>query len=75
MSVTIHWKPLSTKERYFKSGTGSDLTVLDETFGREISVHDVPTLRAMARAARNEFFNEVADEIEKVGDIKVWGEY
>jgi hypothetical protein len=75
MSVTIHWRPLSIKQRYFKNGTSSDLTILQDVVGTEITTENIKTLRAMASAARNEFYNEVADAVEKYGDIKVWGEW
>jgi hypothetical protein len=29
----------------------------------------------MALASRNEFYNEVADMVEKYDGIEVWGEY
>ncbi len=75
MSVTIHWEPCGTKKPHFRGGRSASLEVLKETFGHEIHAKDVGVLRGMAIAANDEFYNEVADVVEKHGDIKFWGEY
>ena len=75
MSVTICWRPASDKGKSFEGGTSSSFDTMKETFGSVIQPSDVVALRAMARAARDEFYNEVADIVENVGAIEVWGEY
>lgn len=75
MSVTIHWKPANKQEKHFSGGTSSSLRALKETFGDEIGAHDVPTLRAMAKAANDKFYDEVANTVEQIGAITFWGEY
>jgi hypothetical protein len=51
------------------------LNALLESCGSELAERHVPILRAMAVAARDPFFSEVADKIEQIGEIEVWGEY
>lgn len=75
MSISIQWRPATDDGRSFESGTSSEYAVLVETLGRELDETDVRTLRAMAKAANSEFYNEVADTIERVGAIKVWDSY
>jgi len=75
MSVTINWRPTNTKDKHFDGGTSSSLQVLKQTFGQHIGPGDVAALRAMARAANDEFYNEVADTIEHVGEIEIWGSH
>jgi len=75
MSVTIHWRPTTDKGRYFEGGTSSSLDVLKRTFGSTIGESDVKALRAMAKAANDQFYNEVADIVQQIGEIEIWGEY
>lgn len=75
MSVTIHWRPTSKKDKYFRGGTGTSLQILKDTFGDTLGEADVKALRAMANAAKDEFYNEVADIIEQVGEIQIYGEW
>ena len=51
------------------------LSALLEACGSNLTENHLPILRAMAVAARDPFFAEVADKIEQVGEIEVWGEY
>jgi hypothetical protein len=75
MSISIQWRQASDDGKSFETGTSSEYATLIEQFGPVIAESDVPTLRAMARAAKSEFYNEVADTIERVGAIKVWDSY
>lgn len=70
MSATICWKPVTQKERHFEGGTSSSYEKLSKTFGSEISKYDIQKLRGMG--IFDDFYNEVADTIEKVGNIQVW---
>lgn len=75
MSVTICWRPKSEKPNHFANGTSNGLTKLRKVFAETVSTADIPALRAMAIATDDGFYAEVADVVEKVGDIEVWGEY
>lgn len=75
MSVNIHWRPASDSGKSFDGGTSSSLKRLDEVFSGEIKEEDLEKLRAMAIAADDGFYNEVADIVEQVGSIKFWGEW
>jgi hypothetical protein len=75
MSVTIYWRPASDTAKSFKGGTSSVLKALQDTFGQTITSANIPELRAMARAANDPFYDEVAAVVERVGDIEVWGEW
>jgi len=75
MSVNIHWRPTSDKGKCFDSGTSSSWDRLQRACGTKLNESHVPKLRVMAISTDNEFYNEVADVIEKVGSIEVWGEY
>jgi hypothetical protein len=75
MSVTIFWRPLSKTANHFAGGTSSSLEILNQVFGAQIGKEDVPALRAMALAARDTFYDEVADVVEKTGSIEIWGEF
>ncbi len=75
MSVTICWRPTSEIPKHFEGGTSSSLEVLKGVFHGKISEKHVDTLRAMAASARDEFYNEIADKVEQVGEIEFWGEY
>lgn len=74
MSVTICWRP-TKGTKHFESGRSDSLNALLEACGSNISERHIVVLRAMAVAARDPFFAEVADKIEQVGEIEVWGEY
>lgn len=76
MSVTIKYRPASDGGKSFGCGTSSDLTALERVFGTKIDEKDVPQLRAMAQVGGGyPFYDKVADVIEKVGAISVWGEW
>lgn len=77
MSVTVCWKPISKNSKNFAGGTSSSFAVLKTIFGDAPHLHDVdvPRLRAMAVAANDKFYDEIADTIERVGAIEVWGEW
>jgi hypothetical protein len=74
MSVTVCWRP-SKGTQYFEGGRPDSLAAVLEACGRALTANHIPILRAMAVAARDPFFAEVADKIEQVGAIEVWGEY
>lgn len=71
MSVSIHWRPIGDQNKHFSGGTSTSLDILKSTFGLMISENDVRTLRAMAKL--DPFYDEVADIVEQVGSIQVWG--
>jgi hypothetical protein len=74
MSVTINWRPAAKDERHFSGGTSSDLTALEETFGKRINLGDLEKLRAMARVASNrKFYEEVIAAVEQHECIEIWG--
>jgi hypothetical protein len=75
VSVTICWRPASDTGKHFEGGTSNSLAKLKSVFGGVIREKDIPTLRAMAVAASDEFYSEVADVVENVGDIHFWGEH
>lgn len=74
MSVTIHWRPVSQKSKYFLGGTSTSFDVLKRVFGNIVTEQNVPTLRAMSVVANDGFYDEIADTIERVGEIEVWSE-
>lgn len=74
MSVTICYRPTSQLP-FHLGGTSSSLERLHRAIGRTVRPSDVAALRAMSVAAGDEFYNEVADVVEKHGEIDVWGEY
>lgn len=47
--------------------------MLEETVGFELDERAIPILRAMATAnsSYKDFFNEIADKIEEVGEIEI----
>ena len=75
MSVRIHWRPATDKGKSFEHGTSTTLERLVRAFGHCLDETHVPKLRAMAIAAEDSFYNEVADIVEQVGTIEIWGEY
>lgn len=75
MSITICWRPTSKNDKHFNGGTSSSFAVLEQTFGKTIGPEHLPALRGMARAASDAFYDEVADVVERVGEITIWGEY
>jgi len=76
MSVTIHYRIKSKEDPHFQEGVSDDLMVLERVFpGGHIEPSDVITLRAMAIATRTEFFNEVAETVNRVGAIEVYGKW
>jgi hypothetical protein len=76
MSVTIYWRPLR-KQQHFAGGTSKELDVLKAQFGDSLrlGLGAVEVLRGMARATGSQFYNEVADAIDKSGPIDIWGEH
>lgn len=75
MSVTIHWRPIDDKRSHFRGGTTTSLDRLKKIFGNTIKPSHVETLRAMGIAAQDGFYDEVADLVEHIGAIEIWGEY
>ncbi len=75
MSATIHWRPESDEGKDFRGGTSTSFDKIRQTFGNVLTQADVPALRAMAIAADDKFYHEVADKIEQVGSIKIWATY
>lgn len=75
MSITICWRPVDKRSNSFGNGTSTSYERLISVFGSKISETDLPRLHAMAVAADSDFYREVAETVEKVGDIEVWGEY
>jgi hypothetical protein len=75
VSCRIHWRPVADKGRPFTEGTSDMLTVLKNQFGDTVGPQDVRVLRAMAHASGRKFYDEVADIVENVGEIEVWGEW
>lgn len=75
MSVTIRWRPISDQGKDFERGTSTSLDILMRAIGSDLKEDDVSKLRVMAIASDDEFFNEVADIIDQVGAIHVWGSY
>jgi hypothetical protein len=75
MSVTIRWRSASDQGKAFEGGTPDMLEVLKQTVGTTIGPNDVDTLRAMARTSGLKFYDEVADTIDAIGEIEVWGEW
>lgn len=77
MTVTFMYEPVANVTS-FQHGTSSDHTALTDTFGTfpvELDQRDVATLRAMGRAARNPLYEEIADTIERVGEIRLSAQY
>lgn len=83
MSVTISWRTVP-KGRPFKGGSynSKDLVALADTFGRgdvhspiRLGPKDAPILRAMSRAGNREFYESIAETVERVGEIEVYGEW
>jgi len=76
MSASIRWRPTSDKGKCFHNGTSSSFDRLRRALGgSEFGPEHVMQLRAMAIAAADPFYNEVADVIENVGSIEIWTEY
>lgn len=75
MSVTINWRPTNMNNKHFDGGTSSSLEVLKRTFGQTIEPANIPALRGMATATNDKFYDEVADVVEQVGEIEIWGTY
>jgi hypothetical protein len=74
LSVTVHWRPASDTGNSFDRGTSDQLEILKKHFGTTITQDDVKALRAMAAVALGgDFFEEVADTVERVGAIEIWG--
>jgi len=78
MSVSVTWRLTKRSNHAFKHGTSSEFDKLCKAFpDRIICSEDVPILRAMAVVAEpyHAFFEEVADTVEKHGDIVFEAEY
>lgn len=74
MSTHVCWCPRDTPARRFTSGTSTSLDRVCRALGAALSEAHIPALRAMAIAAEDSFYAEIADVIERVGPIKIWGE-
>lgn len=81
MSVNIYWRTIPKGRSFKGSYTSSDLAALADTFGGgntpvQLTKEDASILRAMARASGNrEFYDDIADTVERVGEIEVYGEW
>jgi hypothetical protein len=75
MSITICWRPVTKTDKHFGGGTSTSFEKLQLVFGTRLSVNDVKALRAMAEAADDVFYREVADVVEREREIEIWGEY
>ena len=75
MSISICWRPSTDEGKQFSSGTSTEYAILIEQFGELIHEQDAPTLRAMAKSSKSDFYNEVADVVERIGAIRVWDSY
>lgn len=75
MSVTVHWRPLGEVTAYFKGGTSTSYDKVKRAFGTRIETYNVPALRAMAIAADDPFYDEIADTVERHKAIEIWGEH
>jgi hypothetical protein len=75
MSVSIYYRPVSDTGKRFNNGLSKELEKLKAMFGSDLELDEsaIPILRAMATAADSAFYDEVADKIEKIGSIKIWG--
>jgi hypothetical protein len=74
MFVIVCWRPIKGT-KYFEGGRSDSLAAVLEACGHVLTANHIPILRAMAVAARDPFFAEVADKIEQVGEIEVWEEH
>lgn len=75
MSITICYRPRTDKSPRFRGGTSKSFGVLREVFGSLLSIADIPKLRAMTIATDDPFYAEVAETIERVGEVEFWSEY
>lgn len=75
MSVTVHWRPVGQKNKYFEKGTSTSFDKLKRAFGSQIDDEHVASLRAMAIATDDPFYDEVADTVLRIGSIEIWGEH
>lgn len=77
MSVTICWRPVEKNRHRFEHGASTSWARLQEVFGNDptLGPSHVPMLIAMSKAADNEFYREIAERIEAVGEIALWGEW
>lgn len=74
MSVTVHWRPCSETTAFFNHGRSTSFEKVRRAFGTTIEECNVPALRAMAIAADDPFYDEVANVVEKHKAIEIWGE-
>ena len=70
MSVRIHWRQTSDQGKAFSGGTSTSLDIL-QGMGNILGQDKIPVLRGMGKL--DKFYDEVADAIESVGEIEVWG--
>jgi hypothetical protein len=75
MSVTIYWRPTAKGDKHFRNGTSTSLEKIKLMFGSRLTTNHVLALRAMTEASDDTFYREVADVVEKEGEIEIWGEY
>lgn len=75
MIARIHWRPTSDKGHYFESGTSINLNELTTAIGTRLNETHILRLRTMAFNTKIRLYDEVADTIERVGAIEIWGEY
>lgn len=80
MSVSFCWEVVKASKT-FRSGTSTDSNTLREVFPTmELSIHNIPTLRAMHLAAgyKTSLWEEIADTLEKFpagSKIRIWEEF
>jgi hypothetical protein len=73
LEMPVWYRPTSSPAFEFKEGNSDSFTLLTRALRHtELTRDDIPLLRAMAVAASDHFFNEVADAIDVVGPITVW---
>lgn len=75
MSVAVRWRPASDQGKRFSGGTSSQLEKVISAIGSTVTESDVDKLQAMHIATGEDFYDEIADTVEQVGAIVIWGEY
>lgn len=76
MSAAIFFKPVSPDTRHrFVHGTSTSYQKLVTHFGHVLRPDKIPVLQAMALAADDDFYEEVAHQIALYGAIEISVEY
>ncbi len=72
MSATIGWVPCSKGATSFESNYDSAIReTIIKSFGNPIKANSIVKLRHFAEATGEEIYTEIADIIEKFGDIEI----